>query len=170
VVDRRDLSVLHRDELDSAQRVRRAGRLRAIERERGLTVRADARVTQFPGREVREHAPIEAPVLFAPFDPRRRGRHRGAYVVVEERDDLVFRHRFDAIDSKQCRLTADGVDFLDEPLKELGRLGRLRQDPAGTAQPNGPHPLKFSPDPDAVSRRGRRQRRQQRQPPHHVIP
>jgi len=57
------------------------------------------------------------------------------------------------VDAKEGRLTADRVDLLDEPLKQLGGLGILGQDPAGSAQANCAHPLQLPPDADPVSRR-----------------
>jgi len=88
--------------------------------------------------------------------------------LVKERGDLVVGHRLDAIDPQEGRLTAKRLDLLHEPLKELRRLGSLRQDPAGAAQTDGTHSLKFSPDSHAVTRGLGRQAHQQRQPSHGV--
>ncbi len=73
--------------------------------------------------------------------------------LVEKRHDVFVRHRLDAVDAKEGRLTPDRMDLLDEPLKQLGGLGILGQDPAGPAQADRAHPLQFPPDTDTVSRR-----------------
>ena len=48
-----------------------------------------AQVAVLPGDQVAEHASIEAVVRRAPGDPQRHGRHRRAYLVVEQGDDRV---------------------------------------------------------------------------------
>src|ERR1041385_4774244 len=46
-------------------------------------------MTELPGKQVTEHAAIEPVVCRAAGDPQRHGRHRRAYLVVEQRDDRV---------------------------------------------------------------------------------
>src|SRR5881409_3062120 len=65
---------------------------------------------------------------------------------VEQRRDLVIGHRLDAVDPEQGRLAAKRLDLLDQPLEQLGRLRRLRQDPAGAPQPDRAHALELAPD------------------------
>src|SRR5439155_685268 len=74
--------------------------------------------------------------------------------------------RRDAVDPEQGRLAAKRLDLLDQPLEQLGRLRRLRQDPAGAPQPDGAHALELPPDPDAVPGRLGGQGREQGQPAH----
>src|SRR5215831_5246292 len=87
---------------------------------------------------------------------------------VEECGDLVVGHRLDTIDSQESRLASERLDLLHEPLKELCRVWGLRQDPAGAAQTDGTHSLKFSPDSHAMTRGLGWQAHQQRQPSHGV--
>ena len=54
------------------------------------------------------------------------------------------------VDVQQGRLTTEGVDLLHEPLKKLGGLWRLREDPGGPAKTHGPHALQLPPDADAM--------------------
>src|SRR2546427_460150 len=49
--------------------------------------------------------------------------------LVKEGPHLLLAHVLDAVDMKQGRLAPERFNFLHEPLEQLGRLGRLRQDP-----------------------------------------
>jgi hypothetical protein len=54
--------------------------------------------------------------------------------LVEERSDLLLLHVPDPVNVQQGRLAAEALDLLHEPLKELGGLGRLPQDPGRPAE------------------------------------
>src|SRR5207245_11121921 len=66
----------------------------------------------------------------------------------------------------QGGLTAEGLNFLHEPLEELRRLRGLRQDPRRTPEPDGAHALALAPHPDAVAGRRGRKTHQEHQPAH----
>jgi len=68
---------------------------------------------------------------------------------VEQLGELLVGHGLHAIDAEQRQPRRERLDLLHEPLEELRGLGRLRQEPAGAAQPDGAHPLELAPHADA---------------------
>src|SRR5438093_11626105 len=66
----------------------------------------------------------------------------------------------------QGGLTAEGLNFLHQPLEELRRLRGLRQDPGRAPEPDGAHALELAPYADAVAGRRRRKTHQEHQPAH----
>src|SRR5207247_440758 len=85
---------------------------------------------------------------------------------VKERRHLLVPHGLDSLHAEQRGLAPHGLHFLREPLEQLFGLRGLREDPGGSAQAHGAHPLEPPPDADAVPGRGRRQTDQERKPPH----
>src|SRR5207249_3720065 len=90
----------------------------------------------------------------------------GRALSVKERRQLLITHRVDPVDAHQRRFAPGRLDLLDEPLEELDRLWRLRQDPGRALQLDRPHSLELPPDTDAVPRRRRRQAHQECEPTH----
>src|SRR5262245_14930685 len=123
-----------------------------------------------PGPELRGRSTVRRPVAIELTEDLATSLHDrlvfGAPRCVKEPGDLVVLHGLDAVDAQQRDLPLERLDLLHQPLEELGRLGGLRQDPPGAAEPEGAHALELSPDADAMPRGRGRQGHQQRQPPH----
>src|SRR5262245_23459130 len=123
-----------------------------------------------PGPELRGRSTVRRPVTIELTEDLTTSLHDrlvfGAPRGVKEPGDLVVLHGLDAVDAQQRDLPLERLDLLHQPLKELGRLGGLRQDPPGAAEPDGAHALELSPDADAMPRGRGRERHEQGQPPH----
>src|SRR5213592_1126131 len=69
---------------------------------------------------------------------------------VKERRHLLVPHGLDSLHAEQRGLAPHGLHFLREPLEQLFGLRGLREDPGGSAQAHGAHPLEPPPDADAA--------------------
>src|SRR2546426_1038640 len=86
--------------------------------------------------------------------------------LVAARGPLPPAPRVDRVAAHRRRSAPRRRDLRDEPLEELDRLWRLRQDPSGALQLDRPHSLELPPDTDPVPRRRRRQAHQECEPTH----